>query len=307
MSYIKFEEFKIDKFSLYGGNNGSKIGIIYNDKKYMLKFPIEIKTNTDIFYSNECINEHIASNIFKLLGINCQETILGKYKNKIVVACEDFEKEGYKLKDFSSIKNAMFESFEGNEKESDLELKAILKTIQNQHLVETKSLIKFFWDIFIVDALLANPHRHNGNWGFLVNEEIQKAKIAPIFDCGSCLYPQIKEADMDKILKSQKERNLMIAKNPNSIIKNKGSRINYFNFLSTTNDSNCLNSLIKITKKINLDLIYRLIDDVYDTELITSIHKEFLKRIISERYNKILLKSLEINQNIKEEAIPCQT
>lgn len=45
--------------------------------------------------------------------------------------------------------------------------------------------------MFIVDALLGSFDRHNGNWGVLVDEERQTAEIAPIYDCGSCLYPQL--------------------------------------------------------------------------------------------------------------------
>ena len=43
--------------------------------------------------------------------------------------------------------------------------------------------------MFIVDAFLGNFDRHNGNWGILVDECKKTAEIAPVYDCGSCLYP----------------------------------------------------------------------------------------------------------------------
>ena len=45
--------------------------------------------------------------------------------------------------------------------------------------------------MFITDTLVGSFDRHNGNWGFLIDEEKQKVEIAPIYDCASCLYPQL--------------------------------------------------------------------------------------------------------------------
>ena len=39
--------------------------------------------------------------------------------------------------------------------------------------------------MFIADSLVGNFDRHNGNWGFLINEELKKIEIAPIYDCAS--------------------------------------------------------------------------------------------------------------------------
>ena len=56
------------------------------------------------------------------------------------------------------------------------------------------------WDMFIVDALIGNWDRHNGNWGFLYNTITDEISLAPIYDCGSCLFPQADEAIMQKTL-----------------------------------------------------------------------------------------------------------
>ena len=45
--------------------------------------------------------------------------------------------------------------------------------------------------MFAVDALIGNFDRHNGNGGVLVNENTDELKIAPIYDCGSCLFSQL--------------------------------------------------------------------------------------------------------------------
>lgn len=66
--------------------------------------------------------------------------------------------------------------------------------------------------MFIVDALLGNFDRHNGNWGILIDEQKQTAEIAPVYDCGSCLYPQLDEKQMETVLHNEDDINQRIYK-----------------------------------------------------------------------------------------------
>ena len=43
-------------------------------------------------YSNSTISEYIGSNIYKIIGIPVQETILGEYKVKDKIKKSDFDK-----------------------------------------------------------------------------------------------------------------------------------------------------------------------------------------------------------------------
>ena len=56
--------------------------------------------------------------------------------------------------------------------------------------------------------------RHNGNWGILVDEERQTAEIAPVYDCGSCLYPQLGTQEMEAVLNDESEINRRIHEYP---------------------------------------------------------------------------------------------
>ena len=76
---VDFTNCKINNFKYYGGKNGAKICIIYNDENYMLKFPNFNEGLDEHAYSNNCISEYIACNIIRALGLNTQETILGTY------------------------------------------------------------------------------------------------------------------------------------------------------------------------------------------------------------------------------------
>lgn len=279
----------------YNGANGSKIGIIYDNQNYLLKFSPKPKSKTELSYTNSCFSEDISCKILKTLDLNTQETILGTYNDKIIVACKDFVEKGCRFADFASLKNTIIDS-ENNG--YGTELSEILHTINEQKTydINKNEIQDFFWDMFIADSLLGNFDRHNGNWGFLVDDENSRnAKISPIYDCGSCLYPQADLNLAKKVLTNKEELEKRVYVFPNSAIKIENIKINPYSFLLQTDNQDCLKSLKKITEKINLKKINEIIDY---TPIITDIHKDFLKTIIKARKELILENALIKNKNI---------
>jgi hypothetical protein len=162
---IDFTNCRIVPGRAYNGANGSKIAVEYNGEIYMLKFPPSGQNKpTGFFYTNSCISEHIANSIFNMLGIQAQKTMLGTYlvkgKGKIVCACKDFTIDGKRLFDFCSIKNTILDSDSNG---SGTEFSEILETIEKQQFVSPVLLLEL--NMIVVDALLGNFDRHNGNWG----------------------------------------------------------------------------------------------------------------------------------------------
>ena len=272
----------------YSGANGKKISVLFEGKQYMLKFPPSgYNKPTELSYTNSCFSEHIGSNIFNICGIKAQNTMLGKYeinrKIKIVCACEDFTAEGSILYDFCSIKNTIIDSeHEG----AGTELIDILETIEKQQFLNSEYLLQFFWDMFIIDALIGNFDRHNGNWGFLYNPLEHVSEIAPVFDCGSCLLPQADEKVMDKVLSNEDELNSRIYRFPTSAIHYNGKKINYYDFLCSMINEDCNKALKRMLTKIDLSRINSFIDNDY---YLTEKQKAFYKYYIQQRYEKILL------------------
>lgn len=277
---------KINRFRMYGGNNGNKISIMYEGENYMLKFPPKPSRNPEMSYTNGCVSEYVACHVFETLGIDTQKTLLGTYGDKVTVACRDFAVEGYELKDFASLKNTVIESSSNG---YGTDLQEVLSTIREQQMLSPKKLEQFFWEMFVGDSLLGNFDRHNGNWGFLVNEGAGEIKIAPIYDCGSCLYPQLGEKNMEKVLSSQKEIDERIYVFPNSALKQNDRKINYCQFLTTTEIPECISAIKKIGSRVDLAKINAVIDS---TPYITELHREFLKTMIKERKEKIIDKAL---------------
>ncbi len=282
---IDFTKCELNKYKAYGGRTRRKIGIIYDNETYMLKFPFRLKTHYLKPYSNDCFSEYISCHIAETIGLEVQKTLLGNFENKVVVACKDFEKYNFIFYSFFAVKNSVLESkTNGN----DTRLNEILFSIENQHSIDKKKLKTFFWDMFIFDAYIGNTNRHNENWGLLLDNN-RDISIAPIFACGSSLYPHILEEDFTRILNNKNEiKDLVFS---NSALKNdSGTNINYYTFLTTTDNEDCLRALKKIYSKIDKKKVNDIIDS---TPYITDNHKKFLKTVLKERQEKILLKALQ--------------
>ena len=276
----------------YAGANGGKIAIVYEDEQYMLKFPPHPKRNKELSYTNSCISEYLGSHIFEIVGIPVQETMLGTYtvngKEKVVVACKDFTTHETVIQDFASLKNTLIDSGHSG---YGTELSEILEAIEEQSAVDPSELKRRFWDMFIVDAFIGNWDRHNGNWGFLYNSRTDEISIAPVYDCGSCLYPQADESVMKMTLDNAAEMDFRVFEIPLSGIRQDGEKIRYFDFISSLKNKDCNAALIRITPKIDMNKINTLIDE---TLFISDLQKTFYKRMLAERKEKILDKSLQL-------------
>ena len=288
MNMIDFTECKRIFGKAYNGANGKKIAVEYNGSIYMLKFPPSAENRpTELSYTNSCYSEHIASSIFRMLGIAAQETMLGTFnvsgKRKVVCACKDFTADGKILYDFCSIKNTVIDSEHGG---TGTELSDIMDTFEKQQFVNPVMLQEFFWNMFVVDALLGNFDRHNGNWGFLIDNAEHTAEIAPVFDCGSCLLPQADDNIMRKVLETEDELNARIFQFPTSAIHEHGKKIRYYDFLLSGEHPECIKALLYIVPKVNLQKIKKFIEQI---SCLSELQQQFYYTYISERFRKILL------------------
>lgn len=79
MKIFDFKKYPLSHIS-YGGSV-RKIGILIDNQPYMLKF--QKRTSYGLRFNT--ISEYIGSHVFRLLGMNGQDTILGTYGDEIVV------------------------------------------------------------------------------------------------------------------------------------------------------------------------------------------------------------------------------
>lgn len=273
--YYDFSNFRLSNIR-YGGLE-RKLGILINDEPYMLKF----QKVTMFGKRNNHLSEFLGSHIFEILGFDVHETYLGTYKGEAVVACKDFVTNGYEFVPFNDVGESTIETDKEKYQYTYKDIISLLK--KNQKITNIDETISIFFEMYIVDALIGNFDRHGANWGFLKKDN--KYKLAPIFDNGSCLFPQLVNEDEIKfILSDQKEINERIYRFPTSQIKLGEGKSSYFEVISSLKFEECNKALVKIYSKVDLNKINDLIDSLN----ITKVHKDFYKLMIEERFNKII-------------------
>lgn len=268
----------------YNGSEKKKT-MILDEKKYLVKFPDSNRSpKLNISYINNVYSEYIGSKIFELLGINVQKVKLGYYHQDdrmfYVCACEDFTNENTKLIEFEKLENASLDS-EGERKDLS-DIKHIIEL--NTYNIDKTSFKNFFWDMFIVDCLIGNTDRHNGNFGFIKNIKTEELTLAPIYDCGSCLFSTFTDEKMEEVLNNEGLLRDCI-KNTSSAIKYNGSKIKYYDFITKLENDDCSEALMRMYPRIDINKINDIIDEI---PCITDIRKKFYKIIIKYKYEDIL-------------------
>ena len=246
--------------------------------------PQSTKRNAPLSYRNSCVTEYLGCHMFELASIPVQQTMLGTYmhdgKEKVVVACRDFVPAGYMLGDFIGVKNAVVESPRSGH---DTELTTIEEAIDAQGFVDRDELLAFFWDMFVVDMLIANNDRHNGNWGLLNNG--YESRIAPVFDCGGCLFPDADENLMAAISNDPRQLDAYVFSKPTTAIKLDGEHLSYHAFIEKANRSGLVSALRRIVPRLDCAAIQRVVDE---TPYITDVQKCFYKTILLARKERLL-------------------
>lgn len=268
----------VEEMNNYKGSEKKKT-LIFEDKRYLVKFPDPVREkNKNISYINNSLSEYVGSKIFRLVGFETQETLLGKYKfngvEKTVCACLDFTNDENELYEFESI------ALSANpDKKIGTELEDILEILRNSKLFDYNSIQEKFWNMFIIDSIIGNTDRHNGNWGFLVNKKTKKIEFSPIYDCGSCLNPMLEDSDIEK-MNVEDFKNIVL--NCYSCLKENNKKINYMTFIKSRKNNECNEALKRMFNKIDIEKIDSFINDI---SCISDVRKDFYKKIISMRYD----------------------
>ena len=278
---INFSE-AIEVLNSYKGSEKKKT-LIYNNKKYLVKFPDPIREkNKNISYINNAFSEYIGSKIFEIIGFETQKTILGYYyingMEKIVCACEDFTSDNKTLYEFENLANSNL-----LDKKVETEIEDIMNIIkENENLINVEDTINKFWEMFIVDSLIGNTDRHNGNWGFMKDNTTKEITFAPIYDCGSCLNTLLD----DEVIKNITETEIKnLALNCYSCLKQNGKKISYAQYIEESQNTYCNNAIKKIVPKIDMEKIKEFIESI---PCISDVRKNFYIEILMQRYEKIL-------------------
>lgn len=272
------------------------MGITYEGKDYLLKFPGNLKEqqmkNINLSYSNSPVCEYIGSKIYGLVGLPVHHTILGTRNEKIVVACEDFLGDGDRLYEFDKIKVTFEPHFldsNGNETNGvGVDLYEIMMTIQEHPFLKDISGVKeHFWNMFVMDALIGNTDRNNSNWGIILRKDGLK-EIAPVYDNGNCLNNKWEDEKMQIVMNDTDKMEAEAYKARRCIFELHGKRVNPYHIMESMEYQECSEAIRRLTPKIgsSMNKIQEMIKEI---PVISEIQKQFFTSIIEYRYENVLL------------------
>ena len=281
-----------------------KTTILYDGTLYMLKYPDPIRSSNlkgVLSYKNNQFSEHIGSSIFRACGLEVQETVLGSFtdktgKEKIVVGCKDFTQDGSTLYEISKLANQAAVS----SGKLDATIENIVVIIDDIEMIKDKgAVLRGFWDMFVIDALIGNSDRHFGNWGVL--EKDGELRFAPVYDCGSSLGALLEDAEMERLMTAG---NLFRNKeyNVSSCYSMGGKKIFYHEIFKNPPDD-LAEAIKRVTPNIDMSKIHMIVDS---TEEISETRKEYLKKALDTRYEQIIQPALKRVLRREKDNTPAQ-
>jgi hypothetical protein len=277
----------------YDGNE-KKLSVKLDGRRYMVKVQNKLdsppKNELQASYSNSPFSEYVSCHIAESCGLSVQRTMLGKFRGKIVVACEDFMQDyppGYQLQEFKQFENSFLEDVPIGRTPYLETLNAIFQRHPRLERIRAQAK-KRYWDTFVLDSLIGNFDRHSGNWGYIVNLNSDDIELAPIYDCGSSLFSELDDAAIESELENKEHMRNRLYQYPTAalIIDGKNNKkAKYHEVLCDDTNQPCAESLKDIYPRIDIDKIANIIND---TPLLSEVRREFYKRVIRDRYDMIL-------------------
>ena len=265
----------------YYGGSEKKIGVLIGNSEYMLKF----QTRTAFGLRMNHVSEYLGCHVFELMGIPAQESYLGRYMGEEVVACKNFIGAGEQFVPFNDVGESTLDQ---DRERYQYEYADVMEMLRdNSKLTHVQETIAAFWQIYVIDALLGNFDRHGSNWGFIKKDRAYS--LAPVFDNGSCLFPQMTdEEEMKRIMTSREETDRRVYTFPTSQIRLMGKKSSYFEIIHSLAFSECNSALKAVMERADIRAMERLIEQVPYT---SDARKDFLRHILRARYEGILMKA----------------
>ena len=292
----------------YGGNAGRKAAVLWEGSLWMVKFPESTAGMRGNILSDTTspVAEYIGSHVFEQIGVPVHRTVLGTLEGKVVVACRDLEWESSKrLVTFHDIKNADDSGRllpDGTASSgAALFLSDIGAFLRSSTLIgDHDEVIRRFWDMFVVDALIGNGERNNEKWGFLQAPPFGALELAPVYDNGNAMFnkrrPETTELDL-----GDERRMRSLALGAKSVfLRDDGHHVKPLDCIVAAADLDCNAAIRRIVPRIDLSALASPIDSIpreaYDMPMMSTVVARFHKEIFRIRLEEGLLPALEVAQ-----------
>ena len=297
----------------YGGRAGEKKGIIYNNEFWFLKFPkntLGMDKIKGLSYVTSPLSEYIGSNIYRILGYDVHETVLGicfdGKRNKVVCACKDFVKDDKNelLIPYTALRNDTNPELM-NRREDNSSLSAsnineiIFQLDHNSVLKNIKNAKERFWDVVLIDMLINNNDRNEDNWGVIKDKKNNTYRLSPIYDCGNCFYGKTSEERIQDLL-SDEEKLMSSALNGITAYEDDNEKRIRNEDIVKTNNKDLKTAIDRIKNLVNSKMteIIAFINDIptnfNDVDVMSNLRKEYYIKTFTIRFETLLKRATKI-------------
>ena len=282
----------------FGSGASEKIWLINpkTNEKGLFKFP-KVKDKEKGIITGEYWAEKLASEIGKLIDIECAKVDIGTYKGRIgsmsynvIKDTSNTFREGL---DYIQAQYPFYnkESLIDEYNNKKYSLQMIERSISG--LLEISEILR----IMIFDCLIGNSDRHHSNWGiiqYITDDNTKKhfcLKLCPLYDNGSSLCSYEDNSDLELFFKDKMKFEALVNTKSKSAIGWENERpIKHFELLKKIQENYYKLTVpyIKIIKyNINEEKINALLNK-FDTNIISKNMKKLLKMYLLERRKRML-------------------
>lgn len=298
VALIDFEECpKSGRF--YAGNAGRKVGVVWRDAYWMLKFPSSTGRlrGSVPSYTAAPLSEYLGSHVYALLGIPVHETVLGVRDGKVVCACKDFSVGGKNLVEFHDLKNSLSDDEPGFTESASSGSGVVLADVRAAihripELAAIDGVSERFWDMFVTDAFIRNIDRNNSNWGVL-SDGHGRYELAPVYDNGNSFDNKRTESGINSRLSGDGLIRQDAFDVRSCYVTDAGKPIAPLKYIASGQDVECNRALMRFMERYEPAKFAELIDSLPEQSLGLNVlpdgFREYHKRVLACRYEQVFL------------------
>ena len=306
-----------DRHGSYAGMAGDKDGIMMGNSYWIIKYPKTeraFKTPLGMSYTTSPLSEFVGSHIYDMLGIPVHETALGVRNNKVVVACKAFcitrgspmEMRISKNAANKELSKTLDEQMHYSGTGDRVNLKELLLHLQYNPIVKKcPDAISRFWNMVVVDILIDNTDRNNGNWGLLYNEKNKTYNVAPVYDNGNSFSNKSSDKRINKIIHDKNKSDLYIGSRTAYEVDGhilSAKKMIQYDDLELKEAIKRLSPIIKEKLPDIRQFISAIPEKAGDWEICSKERKQYIMESVETRFDKMIypeyLKNIELENKI---------
>lgn len=285
INVIDYSSWSVYEGASEGSGRSAKVWLINEQTKEigLFKFTKSEKTT-------EHISEKLASDLARLLGLECAKIEIGIYESRIGSMSYLINNDREILVEGIYLVNKHYPNYDPytlydvvNKEYYSLEI--ILNSLSEYNIRNE------FLEIVVFDFLIGNTDRHQNNWAVLRHDN--NIRICPMYDSGSSLCCYLEEESIDSFLGKDKVRfeSMVNSKSKSRIrvnkkIKKEPTHLEVLQYIKQ-HYNECIEDLINV---INKSITERAIDEIlsnYSEDLLSRKRKKLIKMFLLEKVRMI--------------------